>query len=236
MPTGPEDRIAGTLSRLPGGKLRFDYDEQYASGVTPTPLSLSMPVSRRSYPEQVITPWLWGLLPDDPAVLARWARHFGLSRTAPFTLLGTPVGADCAGAVRFARPDKTEQVLRRPGHITWITEDDVAELLRELRRDPANWLGRAFAGQFSLAGAQAKTALFCQRGRWGIPSGAAASELGIDAAQLVDRARELASAAPDAFADAAKSPDVADLGSDLPTRLTDLVAERAARCARLLGA
>jgi hypothetical protein len=37
----------------------------------------------------------------------------------------------------------------------------------------------------------------------------------------------------DAFADAAKAPDVAALGSELPARLTDLVADRVARCVRL---
>ena len=27
------------------------------------------------------------------------------------------------------------------GRVTWLTEDDVAELLRELGRDSTNWLG-----------------------------------------------------------------------------------------------
>jgi hypothetical protein len=45
---------------------------------------------------------------------------------------------------------------------------------------------------------------------------------------------ELASIAPDAFADAAASTEVATLRRDLPARLVDLVAERAARCRRLV--
>jgi HipA-like protein len=36
--------VAGTLTRLPGGKLQFDYDEQYATRPGATPLSLSMPL------------------------------------------------------------------------------------------------------------------------------------------------------------------------------------------------
>jgi serine/threonine-protein kinase HipA len=415
------DSIAGTLTRLRGGTLQFDYDEAYAASQAPTPLSLSMPTTRPSHPDHLITPWLWGLLPDDPAVLARWARHFDLSRSTPFALLATPVGADCAGAVRFARPEKLQEALSRDGHVTWLTSDDMALLLRGLRTDPANWLGTDFTGQFSLAGAQAKTALLYRDGRWGIPSGStptthilkpaipglvghdlnehlcldaarraglgtvtsrigmfdgesaiivarydripagdgftrihqedlcqslsvpptrryqneggpgpsdavelfrramapraadqairrfadaliwnwliagtdahaknyslllhggevrlaplydiasalpygdhekklrlamkvggdyqlnphrnrwpdAARELGLDPGQLVTRARQLAAIAPDAFADAAKAPDVAVLGSSLPARIADLVAERSARCARLLGA
>lgn len=104
---------------------------------------------------------------------AAWrAGHFDLSRAAPFTLLGTPIGADCAGAVRFARPERTAEALSRQGNVTWLTDDDMAELITGLSRDPANWLGAAFNGQFSLAGAQSKTALLYRDGRWGIPSGA----------------------------------------------------------------
>lgn len=166
------DRVAGTLTRLPGGKLQFDYDEQYAVAAEATPLSVSMPLTTRTHLDHVITPWLWGLLPDDPAVIATWARHFDLARTSPFTLLGTPVGADCAGAIRFARPRDVNRVLGDAGEITWMEEEDVAELLRDLRKDSTNWLGAAFTGQFSLAGAQAKTALIFQDGQWGVPSGA----------------------------------------------------------------
>jgi serine/threonine-protein kinase HipA len=415
-----DDEVAGLLTRMPGGRLQFTYSEEYAARANATPLSLSMPLTQRSHADHVVTPWLWGLLPDDPSVLARWARHFDLSSAAPFTLLGTPIGRDCPGAVRFAPPAQLDRVLQATGRVTWLVDDDVAQLLGELRRDTTSWLGAGFTGQFSLAGAQAKTALLYQEGRWGIPSGstptthilkpaisglaehdlnehlcldaarrvglrtvtsriarfgdqsaivvtrydrypdgggfgrihqedlcqamgipptrkyqneggpgprdvaelfqrampprdaghavrqfadaliwnwviagtdahaknyslllrhgevflaplydiasalpygdhekklrlamkiggeyqlnphrnrwpAAAVDLGLSSGEVVDRARELATRAGDAFADAAKEPDVAMLGSDLPGRLTDLVAERSARCARLLG-
>jgi serine/threonine-protein kinase HipA len=51
----------------------------------------------------------------------------------------------------------------------------VAERLRELKADSTAWLGRSFTGQFSLAGAQAKTALLYRDGRWGVPHGATAT-------------------------------------------------------------
>jgi serine/threonine-protein kinase HipA len=165
------DIVAGSVTRMPGGRLQFSYDEEYAAHATATPLSLSMPLSQPTHPDSVITPWLWGLLPDDPSVLMRWARHFHLSRAVPFALLGTPIGLDCPGAVRFTQPDQTGQVMRGAGRIIWLTEDDVAQVLRELGRDSTSWLGVGSTGQFSLAGAQAKTALLHQDGRWGIPSG-----------------------------------------------------------------
>ena len=62
-------------------------------------------------------------------------------------------------------------MLKGSGDVTWLSEDDVAQRLRELRQDSTAWLGKNFSGQFSLAGAQAKTALLFKDGRWGVPSG-----------------------------------------------------------------
>jgi serine/threonine-protein kinase HipA len=169
-----EDAVAGTLIRLQGGRLRFDYDDEYRAMPGATPLSVSMPTSVRSHPDSVVSPWLWGLLPDNPAVLARWSREFHAS-PAPFSLLSTPIGHDCAGAVRFALPGEVLQLMASQGSVTWLAEEDVALRLRELREDTTAWLGREFTGQFSLAGAQAKTALLYEDGRWGVPSGSAAT-------------------------------------------------------------
>ncbi|MHB1446392.1 MAG: type II toxin-antitoxin system HipA family toxin [Acidimicrobiales bacterium] len=166
-----EDAVAGTVTRLRGGRLRFDYEDDYRQRAGATPLSVSMPVQVRTHPDSVITPWLWGLLPDNEAVLSRWAWQFHASASSPFSMLSTPIGHDVAGAVRFAAPDALDDVMARKGSVTWLTDEDVAQRLRELREDSTAWLGRSFTGQFSLAGAQAKTALLLREGRWGEPSG-----------------------------------------------------------------
>lgn len=165
-----EDVVAGSIERLSDGRLRFTYDEEYRSQSAPTPLSLSMPVQVSTHPDHIVTPWLQGLLPDNDRVLTSWSRQFHTS-SSPFSLLSTQVGEDCAGAVRFARPEQVDRVLGQPGSVTWLTEDDVAERVRELRADATSWLGREFTGKFSLAGAQAKTALLRQGDQWGEPSG-----------------------------------------------------------------
>src|SRR5215469_145738 len=164
--------VAGEITRLAGGRLRFDYDERYRSRPGATPLSVSMPVQIATHPDRVISPWLWGLLPDSDAVLARWSRQFQVTASSPFALLATPVGRDCAGAVRFATPDEVDAALNRPGRVDWLSSDAVEDRLRELRADSTAWLGGNFSGQFSLAGAQSKTALLFRDGRWGVPSGA----------------------------------------------------------------
>jgi serine/threonine-protein kinase HipA len=169
-----DDAVAGTITRLKQGRLRFDYDDDYRQTPAATPLSVSMPTSVRTHPDSAISPWLWGLLPDNDRVLARWARDFQVP-TKPFSLLATPIGHDCAGAVRFAPVGEALQVLAQPGTVTWLTEDEVAQRLRELRQDTTAWLGRDFTGQFSLAGVQAKTALLLEDGRWGVPASSAAT-------------------------------------------------------------
>lgn len=80
------DDIAGTVTRLAGGKLAFEYDSAYSA----TPVSVSMPTQIRQHADAQITPWLWGLLPDNDAVLSRWSRDFHVSPGSPFSLLSTP--------------------------------------------------------------------------------------------------------------------------------------------------
>lgn len=167
-----DDAVAATLTRSPGGRLSFAYDDDYRRRPETTPLSLALPKQIREHTGARLEAWLWGLLPDNDAVLRRWARQFHVSASSPFALLSTPVGEDCAGAVQFISPDRVDELLKRPGSLNWLAEEEVAERLRDLRTDTTAWLGRSFTGQFSLAGAQAKTALLRRDGRWGIPSGA----------------------------------------------------------------
>jgi len=167
-----DEAVAGTLTRSSGGRLSFVYDEDYRRRPETTPLSLSLLKQIREHAGARLEAWLWGLLPDNDAVLRRWARQFHVSASSPFALLSTPVGEDCAGAVQLIPPDRVDEILTRPGTVSWLNEEEVAERLRDLRADATAWLGRSFTGQFSLAGAQAKTALLQRGGRWGVPSGA----------------------------------------------------------------
>lgn len=104
----------------------------------------------------------------------RTARNFQVAVT-PFALLGTQIGADCAGAVQFIPAEQAEDFDPQRGSTEWLSAEQVAQRLRDLRSDAAIWLGVGFEGRFSLAGAQAKTALLMSDGTWGIPSGAIAT-------------------------------------------------------------
>jgi len=73
--------------------------------------------------------------------------------------------------VQFCLPDNVDELVSGPGDVMWLTEADIASRLRMLRADSTSWLGPGFTGQFSLGGAQAKTALHYAAGRWGVPTG-----------------------------------------------------------------
>ena len=119
----------------------------------------SMPLAAAEHPHGAIDPFIWGLLPDNEHVLAAWGRRFQVSPRNPFALVAH-VGEDCPGAVQFVRPERLEAATRNgPPEVDWLTEAQVAERLRRLRIDIAAWRSPGDVGQFSLAGAQPKTAL-----------------------------------------------------------------------------
>jgi HipA-like protein len=165
------DRM-GVLSQGDGGALDLAYEDSYRQRPLSMPVSLSMPLSWPSQPPAVVRAFCQGLLPDNENVLERWARDFQVSAGNPFALL-THVGEDCAGAVQFVRPERVDAILANVGSVVPLTDEQIAARLRTLRRDPSAW-HMASAGQFSLAGAQAKTALHFDPsvGQWGDPSGA----------------------------------------------------------------
>ena len=144
------DRVVAHLTRLRGGDLRLTYSDSYRAIAHPTPLSVSLPVSTTTHRGPRLSNWLWGLLPDNEAVLRTWARTFSVSLASPFGLLSTPIGRDCAGAFSFVR-DPID-VERNDGATDWLTEAQVAAALRGLRADSTSWLGSDPPGRFSLAG------------------------------------------------------------------------------------
>lgn len=162
-------RVAGTISRIRGGaRLVFDYDEAWRQARESFPLSLSMPLTGRTYGDDTITPWMWGLLPDNELALRKIAAANHVSPQNVFALLWV-IGEDCPGAVQFVEPDRVAD-MAQGGDIKWLEEGEIAERLADLRRSPS--LGRKpDEGQFSLPGAQPKTALLRDGKKWGIPSG-----------------------------------------------------------------
>jgi serine/threonine-protein kinase HipA len=161
----------GRVQRDARGRIKFVYDDAWRKAPDAYPLSLSMPLGAKEHGRSVTEAFLWGLLPDNERVLARWAAKFQVSARNVFALI-SHVGEDCAGAIQFMTPNRLD-VLRggKEDKVEWLSETDIAKRLETLRADHAAWRLPRDTGQFSLAGAQPKTALLFQNGRWGIPSG-----------------------------------------------------------------
>lgn len=161
----------GRVRRDTRGRLTFAYADGWRDAPDAYPLSLSMPLAAKDHGRAAIESFLWGLLPDNERVLDRWAARFQVSARNVFALL-SHVGGDCAGAVQFVTPDRLDAL--RDGaedKIEWLGETDIAKRLQALRADHSAWRLPSDTGQFSLAGAQPKTALLLRGRRWGIPSG-----------------------------------------------------------------
>lgn len=166
-----DGKEVGRVHRDARGRLSFVYDDDWRQAPEAYPLSLSMPLAAKEHGRAVVEAFLWGLLPDNERVLDRWASKFQVSARNVFALI-SHVGEDCAGAVQFVTPDRLDAIRSgKEDQVEWLDESDIAHRLATLRADHAAWRLPRDTGQFSLAGAQPKTALLLQKDRWGIPSG-----------------------------------------------------------------
>lgn len=166
-----DGREVGQLHQDRAGRAFFSYEERWRRDPHSYPLSLSMLLAGKDYSPRVVEPFLWGLLPDNEQILSRWAARYQVSARNAFRLIAQ-VGEDCAGAVQFVRHERVVAI--RSGaedKIAWLNEEKIADRLRALREDAAAWRLPRDTGQFSLAGAQPKTALIKSGKRWGVPTG-----------------------------------------------------------------
>jgi len=146
----------------------------YESHVRPsmTPLSLSLPLENRGRFD--VSDWVDGLLPENHRTRARMARELGAPSTAPYDLLCTQAGLECAGAVQFwPRPTLDDPQM---DELVKLNKNEIAERLRLLSRDadgdPSDGLADL---RLSLAGAQPKMALSLIENQWHLPGGSLAT-------------------------------------------------------------
>lgn len=161
----------GVLDGSDPRSLSFTYDEPWIEDPKATPLSVSLPKRLGVYRHAELVPYLWGLLPDNERVLARWARDYQCSASNVFALLEN-VGTDVAGAAQYV-PADVDPEESRPPTFERVNDDKIADLLREVREDATAWHSDS-RQHWSLAGAQAKIALaYDKDAEWSIPRGSA---------------------------------------------------------------
>jgi len=164
-------RRLGTVIRL-GDRLTLRYEPAWREFSEAFPLSVSMPLVVAEHSHSHIDAFMRGLLPDNSQVLDQWAKRFHVSPRNPFKLL-EHVGEDCAGAIQWIPVERENTLPDTPSaeRVTWLSEEELAGRIRMLVENHGSTRASADTGQFSLAGAQPKTALYRdpESGRWGVP-------------------------------------------------------------------
>lgn len=161
------DKDVGQLTQRPNGSYRFEYLAEWQRNPRHIPLSRSMPLQQQRHGVRPITNFMWGLLPDNERILDEWARRFQVSARNPFALLAA-VGEDCPGAVQLVPPDVE---LSGRENVKRLTRKELEARMLALKNDPGAGRLAEDNGQFSLAGAQAKTALYKIKNSWAVPQG-----------------------------------------------------------------
>lgn len=164
------------IARLQSGKgrkLTLDYETAWCESSQGHSLSVSMPHSKQQHPQSAVLPYLWNLLPENPAVLDRWSKQYHVSSSSAYKLLRF-VGADVPGAAQLVPLEQLEELQSETQPtIDWLSEEQLANRLQELRADASAVRQPGDIGRMSLPGAQAKTAFYydTRSDRWGVPEG-----------------------------------------------------------------
>ncbi|MFZ5675069.1 MAG: type II toxin-antitoxin system HipA family toxin [Pseudomonadota bacterium] len=158
------NRLLGHLLKEPGGATNFRYDENWLAWGSAIPVSLSLPLREDAYRGPPVTAVFENLLPDSEMLRRQIAERMGAEGSDAYSLL-TTIGRDCVGALQFI-PEGEELAADR-GAIEGDPLDDgeIEKLLTGLARAPLG-LARDDDFRISLAGAQEKTALLYDGGKW----------------------------------------------------------------------
>lgn len=164
-------RLIGNLQRASSGAISFKYAEDWLAWEHAFPVSLSLPLRDQQYVGEPVRAVFENLLPDNDAVRTRLAERVGAGATDAFSLLAK-IGRDCVGALQFVL-DGTE--IEPMGAVDGreLNDGEIAEIIKNLRSAP---LGVGIDDErdfrISIAGAQEKTALLFNDGKWMEPLGA----------------------------------------------------------------
>lgn len=163
------NRLVGHLLKEPGGAIEFRYGRSWLEWDQAIPVSLSLPLREQVYRGAPVVAVFENLLPDSEGLRRRVAQKMGAAGTDAFSLL-SEIGRDCVGALQFVPDDDPAEydTSRIVGEA--VSEIEIENLLKNLVQAPLG-LGRDRDFRISVAGAQEKTALLFNDGKWLRPHG-----------------------------------------------------------------
>lgn len=153
-----EQFAIGSIAVTTNGQLGFQYDSRWLDTKGSFPLSVTMPLSDTLYSDQIVTPWLANLLPEEQQLLTL-SRTLGISSTDTLAIL-MEIGGDTAGAISIDKPSIQEEWAYQSLTDYYGQPTEANALSRhfdDLRNRP--FLVGEDGVRLSLAGGQQKTAL-----------------------------------------------------------------------------
>lgn len=145
----------------------FTYDPRWLDTPGAFPMSLSMPLSEKTYGTDLILPWLINLLPEEKN-LVTIGRVLGIAPQDTIGLL-EQIGNDLAGAVSVGGPR-----IREKADYRFIEDSQaLAKIINDLPSKP--FLAGEDGVSMSLAGVQEKLPVAMINGRMAIPINGAPS-------------------------------------------------------------
>lgn len=157
------NRLVGHLNKAASGAIDFRYDQSWLDWEHALPVSLALPLREDPYRGEPVVAVFDNLLPDSDALRRRVAEKVGAAGVDAYSLLAA-IGHDCVGALQFVADD---DVSGDTATITGeaVADDAIERLLNTLAQAPLG-LDREDPFRISVAGAQEKTALLRNDGRW----------------------------------------------------------------------
>lgn len=143
--------------------LSFTYDESWLNTAGARPLSLSLPLIRKTYEGDEVYNFFDNLLPDNPQIRARIQANLKIATSQPFDLLAS-IGRDCVGAIQIMEGQIT--TFSQEIKCQHLSDDEIASTLRDYYINPLGMNSDGTEFRISIPGAQEKSAFLYHQGKW----------------------------------------------------------------------
>lgn len=170
------DKKCGELYSTSNNGVLFEYSKEYCEEQNNIPLSISLPIEKKSFTQKECIPYFFGLLPEGE-IKQQIANELHISETSTLKLLEA-LGGECAGTVSLFNSEekyiipKSEYEFNDENY-QLISNKEIADKILNCTKTPILFSDKEY--RLSLAGAQQKIALANFNGSWYIPKNGAPS-------------------------------------------------------------
>lgn len=154
--------LVGEWEKKNSGEETFQYLSSWLNSSYARSLSLSMPIRKDKYTNEIVENFFSNLLPEKKEVLESLQRKFQIRKSDSFSLL-SEIGKDCIGAIQISKDPSLLQTNHEiKGHP--LTEKEIGNLIRNTKTGNFNYNFEPY--KISLSGSQSKIALLFDNGEW----------------------------------------------------------------------